>query len=71
MGTSYEVRSGRRALSFRNASTAQEALIEYLRASGCGDDEIVRLGPDAVAWRGAVYNAAPVAIGQHLSQHAA
>jgi hypothetical protein len=57
--TSYEVRSGRRALALKKASTAHEALMEYLRGSGCHLDEITRMGAAAVAWRGAVYNAVP------------
>jgi hypothetical protein len=60
MRTSYEVHSARRAVSLQNASTAHEALIEYLLASGCRSDEIVRMGADKVAWRGAVYSAVPL-----------
>ena len=61
MRTSYEVRSGRRPVSLQFASTAQEAVIEYLRSIGCRHDEIMRMGADAVAWRGAVYRAVPAA----------
>jgi hypothetical protein len=57
--TSYEVRSGRRTIALQKASTAQEALIEYLRATGCHLDEISKVGAAAVAWRGAVYSAVP------------
>jgi hypothetical protein len=57
----YEVRSGRRRLAVRTASTAQEALNDYLRGQGCNVREIVRMEVDRVAWRGAVYSAAPVA----------
>ena len=57
--TSYEVRSGGRAVALQIASSAQEALIDYLRALGCRDDEIVRMGSDAAAWRGAVFSVAP------------
>jgi hypothetical protein len=56
----YEIRSGRRSLSERVASTAQHAVIDYLRSMGCRDDEIVRLGTDGVAWRGAIYRAIPL-----------
>jgi hypothetical protein len=59
--TSYEVRTGRRRLSVRTASTAHEALQDYLRGQGCNAKEIVRMGVDKAAWRGAVYSAAPVA----------
>ena len=58
--SAYEIRSGRRALSVRDASTAQHAVIDYLRSMGCRDAEIVRLGGGGVAWRGAVYTAVPV-----------
>ena len=57
MATEYEVRSRNRTVSVQRASTAQEALIEYLRSVGCGDDEMVPLGADSVTWRGAVYSA--------------
>lgn len=56
----YDIRSGRRSLSHRVASTAQHAVIDYLRSMGCRDDEIVRLGNDGVSWRGAVYKAVPI-----------
>jgi hypothetical protein len=59
MGTSYVVRSGRNAVAMRVASTAHEALRDYLRGIGCRDDEMVRMGDDRAAWRGAVYSAAP------------
>jgi hypothetical protein len=58
---SYEVRSGGRVVALRTASTAHEALIDYLRGLGCRGDEVVRLGSGAAAWRGAVYNAVPTA----------
>jgi hypothetical protein len=62
MGTSYEsyeVRCGKRLISLKRASTATEAVIDYLRSMGCRDDEMMRVGADAVTWRGAVYKAAP------------
>jgi hypothetical protein len=59
MGT-FELRSGEHLIGLREASTAQQALLDYLRARGCADAEIMRLGPDAVSWRGAVYRAVPV-----------
>ena len=60
MATDYEIRSGRQSLSIRNAATPQQALIDYLRSMGCRDGEMVRLGVDAIAWRGARYSAIPV-----------
>lgn len=59
MVTSYVVRSGRLAVGLRSASSAHEALRDYLRGIGCRDDEIVRMGDAAAAWRGAVYSAVP------------
>lgn len=65
MATTYELHSGRRPIGFRDASTAQQALVDYVRGLGCSDDEIMRLGPDAVSWRGAVYRAVPVEGSRH------
>jgi hypothetical protein len=56
---SFEVRSGGRVVALMVASTAHEALSDYLRGLGCRDGEIVRLGSQAAAWRGAVYKVAP------------
>jgi hypothetical protein len=69
MGT-YELRSGEHRIGLREASTAQQALLDYLRARGCADDEITRLGPDAVSWRGAVYRAVPVSSEEPPNRHA-
>ena len=55
---SYEVRSGGRLISLQEARTAQEAVLQYVRSLGCRQDEIRRLAPDTVAWRGAVFSAA-------------
>jgi hypothetical protein len=57
--TSYDVRSGGRSVGVQVASSAAEAVKDYLRALGCPDAELVRLGADAAAWRGAVYRAVP------------
>jgi hypothetical protein len=56
----FVVRTGLREVGRRQAFTAQQALLDYARSMGCQDDEIMRLGPDAVSWRGAVYSAAAV-----------
>jgi hypothetical protein len=56
---SYEVRSGRRAVALRTASSEQEALSDYLRGLGCREDEIVRMGFGVASWRGAVYRVVP------------
>jgi hypothetical protein len=58
--TSYEVRTGKRLVSFQHANTAAEAVIEYLRSAGCRDNEVTRVAVDAVTWRGAVYRAIPL-----------
>ena len=34
--------------------------MDYVRSLGCREDEIARLGSDALSWRGAVYRAVPV-----------
>ena len=60
MRTSYEVRAGKRLISFQNAHTAREAVLDYLRSNGCRDEEISSVAPDAVTWRGAVYRAVPL-----------
>jgi hypothetical protein len=59
MGTTYVVRSGGSDVALTSASTAHEALRDYLRGLGCRDDEIVRMSDDAAAWRGALYRAVP------------
>jgi hypothetical protein len=56
----YEIHAGRRIVSIRSGSNAQQTLIDYLRSLGCRNDEIVRLGIDAIAWRGARYSAVQV-----------
>jgi hypothetical protein len=53
----FEVRSGEKVVSLKEASTAHEALISYLRSLGCRDGEMMKLGRDRIAWRGAVYRA--------------
>ena len=58
---SYEVLCGGRAVALLTAASAQEALGDYLRALGCNRSEIVRMGSDAAAWRGAMYRVVPVA----------
>lgn len=55
--STYELRAGRRPVGVRTAPSAQVALLDYVRSLGCHEDEITRLGRDAVAWRGAVYRA--------------
>lgn len=63
MNTTYELRAGERPIATREAATAQEALVEYARSLGCSDDEIVRVGTNAISWRGAVFEAVPAAGG--------
>ncbi len=60
--TSFEVRSGGRLISRQEASTAQEAVLHYVRSLGSREDEIRRVAPDAIAWRGAIFGAAPASI---------
>ena len=58
--TSYEILCGRRRISLQRASSAREALVEYLRAMGCRDEEMSAHGPAAMSWNGAVYRAVAV-----------
>jgi len=44
MSSTFELRSGKRAVGVRAAPTAQQALLDYVRGLGVRDDEIVRLG---------------------------
>ena len=53
----YEVRSAGQRLAVEEASSPQEALLAYLRAHGCWDEEIVRMRPDLFICRGAVFTA--------------
>ena len=55
----YEIRLGGRVVSRREAITAQQAVLDYLRSMGCEDDEVARVGTDSASWRGAVYVATP------------
>ncbi len=64
----FEIHSGRRTVSTRYSSTALQAAIDYLRASGSSIDEIRVLGPDAVSWRGARFVAVPV-LAQPRDEH--
>jgi len=64
MMTTYQLNSGDRPIALREAFTAQQALFDYLRSLGCKDEDIMKLAPDAVSWRGAVYQAVPVSSGQ-------
>jgi len=54
---SYEIWLGSNRVAVREAGSALLALVDYLRGEGVSDHDIVRLGKDEVAWRGAVYRA--------------
>lgn len=56
----YQVRTGRRKLALVEAATPQQALLDYARSMGCHDDELMKLGPASLSWRGAVYKAVAV-----------
>ena len=60
MQQAYELHSGRRSIGVREAPTAQVALLEHVRSLGCRDDEVMRVGVDSIAWRGAVFKAVAV-----------
>lgn len=53
----YEVHSGDRLVGFRTAATPQAALFDYVRSFGGRDDEIMKISPEVIAWRGAVFKA--------------
>ena len=53
----YDVLCGKRLISHKRASTEAEAVIDYLRSIGRRDDEMMRVGMDAIAWHGAIYKA--------------
>jgi len=55
--TNYEIWLGPNRVAVREAGSALLALVEYLLGEGVGDADIVRLGQQEVAWRGAVYRA--------------
>jgi len=54
----FEIRSGRRTVSTQYSVSELQAVVDYVRSLGIRDDEIIRLGTDAVAWRGARFTAA-------------
>lgn len=60
MYSTYEVRSGDRLIGFRTASTPQAALFDYVRSLGCRDEEVMKIAPDTISWRGAVFRAVRV-----------
>jgi hypothetical protein len=53
----YEIRSGRRTVSVRYSVTPLQAVVDYVSTFGCQRDEIVTIGVDTVAWRGARFSA--------------
>ena len=56
MTRKYEIHSGRRTVSIQYSISASQAVVDYVRSFG-RDDEIRRLGPDSVSWRGARFSA--------------
>jgi len=58
--TKYEIYSGRRVVSTQESVSALHAVVDFVRAYGVKDEEILRLGVDSVAWRGARFRAVPV-----------
>lgn len=57
---SYSVCSGRRTVGVKKAWSPAEAVIEYLAGLGCRSNEIVRMGPNSVIWRGATFTATAI-----------
>ena len=60
MSRKFEIRSGRRTVSIQTSSSPLQAAVDYARSFGCARDEIVTIGVDTVAWRGARFSAVPV-----------
>ncbi|HET7743332.1 MAG TPA: hypothetical protein VFK76_01200 [Gaiellaceae bacterium] len=56
--TRYAVRTGGRQITVVEGWTPSDALVEYLRGRGFQDCDIVRVGYDALSWRGQVFRAA-------------
>jgi hypothetical protein len=69
MRARYEVRSGKRVVALRDGETAGDALLDYVRSLGCREDELTRLGRDAISWRGAVFRATPLSSEEMEGRH--
>ena len=63
MGATYEIRAGGRPVSVKDAPSAQQALLDYVKSLGCRDSEIIRLSATTVSWRGARYSAVALPAG--------
>ena len=57
MSKKYEILSGSRKVSVQYSVSPLQAVIDYVITFGCKRDEIVTLGVDTVAWRGARFSA--------------
>ena len=57
MTETYEIWLGPNRIAVWEAGSPLLALVEYLRGEGVGDEDILRLGPHEVSWRGATYRA--------------
>jgi hypothetical protein len=57
MVKTYEIYSGRRAVSVEHSISPLQAALDYARSFGFAEDEIRRVGVDSVAWRGALFRA--------------
>jgi hypothetical protein len=56
----YEIRLSGQTVAQREDIDPQFAVLDYLRALGCEEDEIIRVGNDSASWRGALYTAVSV-----------
>jgi len=54
---SYEIRSGRRVVAVQESVSPRQAALDYVRSLGTPESEILTLGVDTVAWRGARFRA--------------
>ena len=57
MTETYEIWLGPNRIAVWEAGSPLLALVEYLRGEGVSDEDILRLGPHEVSWRGATYRA--------------
>ena len=57
MTKKYAIYSGKRAVSIQYSVSALQAAVDYAKAFGSTDAEIMRVGIDCVSWRGARFTA--------------
>lgn len=63
MTKKYVIHSGKRAVSIQYSVSPLQAAVDYAKAFGSTDAEIMRVGVDCVSWRGARFTAVLVPAG--------